>query len=152
MDISKRDARTVRRTAIAPAEPSFLEGVTVEAAVRLFHALRGNTLPGNVFETFDPFSLTDYAKARFGELSLGWRKRMMLHMAFSAQADLLILDEPTAGLDAASIGVVSELIGRRGDGCLTVLTCHEPHVLDLPDCKRYLLDKSPDGSVLRPTR
>lgn len=55
-----------------------------------------------VDQALEKFGLERHQKKHFGELSGGLRQKCLLARAFVTGADLFFLDEPTAGLDAAS--------------------------------------------------
>ena len=61
-----------------------------------------------------------------GELSAGQRRRVLLARALANDPELLLLDEPTAGLDATAqhqlLGIIEDL---RGQGTTIVLTTHD---------------------------
>jgi ABC-2 type transport system ATP-binding protein len=63
----------------------------------------------------------------FGRLSKGQKGQVMLTMALSGRPDLLLLDDPTLGLDAVARGLLfDELIGELADRGTTVLiTTHD---------------------------
>ena len=54
--------------------------------------------------------LTPYRKERCGKFSLGMKQRMGLALALLSEPELMILDEPTNGLDPAGIQEMRELI------------------------------------------
>jgi thiol reductant ABC exporter CydD subunit len=64
-------------------------------------------------------------------LSAGQRQRIALARAFFRDAALVILDEPTANLDAAGAGRVAEAIARLD--CTVLLITHDPRLADLAD-------------------
>jgi ABC-2 type transport system ATP-binding protein len=68
--------------------------------------------------------LTDVRKAIIGELSKGFRQRVGLADALVASPPLLILDEPTAGLDPNQIREVRTLIRRLADDHTILLSTH----------------------------
>jgi ABC-2 type transport system ATP-binding protein len=65
--------------------------------------------------------------ARFGELSKGQKKQVALALALAAAPDLLILDDPTLGLDVvARKSLFEEVLGDMADRGITVLiTTHD---------------------------
>ncbi len=80
----------------------------------------------------DPDALLDLvglraaADRRYRLLSGGERQRLSLALALVGRPELLVLDEPTAGMDPAAKAAVRELIGElRASGRTILLTTHE---------------------------
>ena len=70
--------------------------------------------------------LGDAASSRYKVLSGGQRQRLALALALVGRPELVILDEPTAGMDPAAKVSTRELVGSlRGDGVTVLLTTHE---------------------------
>jgi thiol reductant ABC exporter CydD subunit len=61
-------------------------------------------------------------------LSAGERRRIALARAFARDAELVILDEPTADLDAASAELVADAVERLGAGRTVLLIAHRPEL------------------------
>jgi len=82
---------------------------------------------GRVEEVLDVVELSDRADERFKGYSLGMKQRLGIAAALLKTPRLLILDEPTNGLDPAGIRDVRELVRRLGaDGRTTVfLSSHQ---------------------------
>ena len=72
-------------------------------------------------EVFDLVDLTDRARDRFSTYSLGMKQRLGVAAALLKDPELLILDEPTNGLDPAGMADMRALIRRLGSGERTVL-------------------------------
>jgi len=67
------------------------------------------------------------AKSKFGTLSKGQRKQVLLVMALAMSPELLILDDPTLGLDVvARRSLFEEVVGELADrGITVVITTHD---------------------------
>jgi ABC-2 type transport system ATP-binding protein len=64
-------------------------------------------------------------RARLRELSSGTRSRLLLLVALARRTALLVLDEPTTGLDPAAVeDTLSELAGAAADGATILLVTH----------------------------
>jgi ABC-2 type transport system ATP-binding protein len=71
------------------------------------------------------FDLAEKADARFSSLSGGQRQRLALALAFVNKPELVILDEPTAGLDPPARRELHRLImAQRSEGTTVVFTTH----------------------------
>ncbi len=74
----------------------------------------------------DRLGVTPYLQQRLGSLSFGQRKRACLLAALIGDPVLLLLDEPSNGLDPAGIKMVIELIrSRRESGLATILSTND---------------------------
>lgn len=71
--------------------------ITPRQALRLFGAFYRNA--GPVESLIERFALTEKANAPFDSLSSGQRQRLFLALAFVNRPKLVVLDEPTVGLD-----------------------------------------------------
>jgi zinc transport system ATP-binding protein len=71
-------------------------------------------------------------KRRFAELSGGQKQRVLIARALVAKPDLLLLDEPTAGVDPAATSAIAELLQKLNADGMTVLMVNH----DLPVVRR----------------
>lgn len=97
----------------------------------------GRNIPGaereRVHECLRQSGADNFARQRFSELSGGQKQRVLIARALAAQADFLILDEPTAGIDAAATQSIMELLMKLNqERGLTVLMVNH----DLPAVRR----------------
>jgi ABC-2 type transport system ATP-binding protein len=72
-------------------------------------------------ELLDLVGLADRAADRFGRYSFGMKQRLGIAAALLGDPELLVLDEPTNGLDPVGITEMRDLIGRLSGGNRTVL-------------------------------
>ncbi len=79
-----------------------------------------------VDEALDIVGLTAMGGRRIGALSGGQRQRALLAQALVQRADLVLLDEPMAGLDAASRALVADAVVQlTASGAAVVAVTHE---------------------------
>jgi ABC-2 type transport system ATP-binding protein len=81
-----------------------------------------------VTEVLDVVELTDRADDRYGSYSLGMKQRLGIAAALLPRPDLLVLDEPTNGLDPPGIRDLRGLLVSLADGGMTVFV--SSHLLD----------------------
>lgn len=111
------------RIGFLPAELQIEPRYTVAEVIDFLGALRGGFDASDVRELLDRFDL-DPAR-RFGELSTGNRRKVGVVQAFAGRAELLILDEPTGGLDPLLQHELLSLIEERvADGATVLLSSH----------------------------
>jgi len=68
----------------------------------------------------------DYVDARADSLPYGVRKRLEIARALAVEPDLLLLDEPAAGLNSAETGAIGELVRKvAASGVTVVLVEHD---------------------------
>jgi zinc transport system ATP-binding protein len=65
--------------------------------------------------------MSAFADRRIGRLSGGQRQRVFIARALAGEADLLVLDEPTVGVDAESVDAFYDLLGALNDAGITVI-------------------------------
>jgi ABC-type multidrug transport system ATPase subunit len=117
-----KDAR--RRIGYVPQTPALNEGDTCEQALRFLAELKG-VVKGRIPELLELVNLAAQRTTKVGHLSGGMRQRLALAAALLADPPLLLLDEPTASLDAESRFDLQQLIIRlRDEGRTIILSTH----------------------------
>jgi Cu-processing system ATP-binding protein len=124
-----------------PQVARFPENLTGRDVVHLLRDLRGDAVPEDD-ELFDAFGLVREMDKPVRTLSGGTRQKLNAAVAFMFRPSMLILDEPTAGLDPVASGIFKEKIARaRDEGRSILLSSHVLSELDeLADDVVFLLD------------
>jgi ABC-2 type transport system ATP-binding protein len=98
--------------------------ITPRQALELFGSFYPQPFAGD--ELLERFDLEDKADAPFDTLSGGQRQRLFLALALINRPTLLVLDEPTAGLDPQARRTLRALIGdMRTEGRTVLLSTHD---------------------------
>jgi ABC-2 type transport system ATP-binding protein len=108
-----------RRLAYVPGDVELWPNLTGGEAIDLFARLRGGTDPVHRDELCQRFDLDPSKKGR--TYSKGNRQKVALIAALASDVELLLLDEPTAGLDPLMEAVFQECIREVKDAGRTVL-------------------------------
>src|SRR5204863_1971737 len=79
-----------------------------------------------VDEALERVGIADLARRTYGQLSGGQKQRTLIARALAAEPDLLVLDEPTNGMDLPSEHALLELIAElhRRTGLTVVMITH----------------------------
>jgi ABC-2 type transport system ATP-binding protein len=98
--------------------------ITPRRALKLFASFYSD--PAAAGELVERFGLSEKADAPFDSLSAGQRQRLFLALAFVNNPGLVLLDEPTAGLDPGSRRDLHDAIaGMRESGRTVLLSTHD---------------------------
>jgi len=129
--IFDQDSREVAsRVAVGflPENPYFYKYLTAEETLRFFGRLsgmHGRALRSRITELLKVVGLTGARDRRLSTYSKGMLQRIGLAQALIHRPQLLILDEPTAGVDPAGSRGICELIVRlKNDGITILLSSH----------------------------
>ncbi len=135
------DPRYRERIGYMPQLPRFPENLTAREILAMLADLRDNP-PNRDMELLDAFGLEPELDKRLGTLSTGTRQKVNAVIAFLFRPDVLILDEPTAGLDPVASALLKDKVRRERDaGRTIVLTTHVmSEVAELADSLAFLLD------------
>jgi ABC-type multidrug transport system ATPase subunit len=105
-------------------ELGLYEELTAREQLAFAEALRGAPLPPTVHELL---GLRAYLDRPLAACSRGQRQRVALAQALVGTLPVLLLDEPTTGLDAATTTGLADLLRERvAAGAIVVVSTHEP--------------------------
>jgi ABC-2 type transport system ATP-binding protein len=117
-----------RRLGVAPQSLALYEALTPEENLRFFarvQGLSGRALEDRVTWALDFSGLQDRRKDRAGELSGGMKRRLNLAAALVHDPELVLLDEPTVGVDPQSRNaILDRVVELRGQDRAIVYTTH----------------------------
>lgn len=128
-DSSKVDSR--QEVGFLPENPYFYKHLTGEETIRFYGKLcgmRGATLTKRIEELLDLVGLDAARTRRLGGYSKGMLQRIGLAQALVQDPRLLILDEPTAGVDPIGSRQIRDLILTLKSRGITVFLCS--HLLE----------------------
>lgn len=144
LDDAAGSAALRKRVGYVTQSPSVYGDLTVQRNVAYFGAVYGQSSEA-VIEAIDAVGLSRYSQQKADDLSSGQLGRVSLACALVAKPELLILDEPTVGLDPVLRVDLWDRFAALAAGGTTILV--SSHVMDEADrCASLVLMR--DGHVL----
>ena len=98
----------------------------------------------------DQAGLGDRADIPAGRLSYGQQRELELALALAAEPRLLLLDEPTAGLDPRHSRLLADQLGQLDANVAVILTGHDPDLVALADTVTTLDHGHPPPAPIPP--
>jgi ABC-2 type transport system ATP-binding protein len=126
-DVFEQPMEARRRIGYLPETPPLYDAMTVRGYLGFVARLKGLAGPGVDAEVARVASLTGVAGVLdrlCGNLSKGYRQRVGIAQALLLDPDVLILDEPTVGLDPIQIREVRGLVRSLGGRHTVLLSSH----------------------------
>ena len=117
---------TLRRIGAMVESPTFYPYLSGRANLRYFQGIGRRGTPADIDRLLDLVDLGKRADSKFSTYSLGMKQRLGIAAALLKEPDLLILDEPTNGLDPAGIVEIRELLRDLGrNGRTIIVSSHQ---------------------------
>lgn len=126
-DVFEAPIEAKKRTGYLPETPPLYPDMTVRdylTFVARIKGVAGREVRGRVDDVMKRTHVADMASRHCAKLSKGYKQRVGLAQALINNPDVLILDEPTAGLDPKQIIETRQLIKELGGSHTTVLSTH----------------------------
>jgi len=126
-DIFDQPIEAKRRIGYLPETPPLYPEMTVRDYLLFVSRIKGvprAERKTRVADVMERTRVADMAKRHCGKLSKGYRQRVGLAQALLHNPEVLILDEPTAGLDPKQIIETRELIKQLGGDHTVILSTH----------------------------
>ena len=131
-DVLEQPLEVKKRIGYLPESPPVYQEMEVREYLSFVGKLKGMSGPklaSRVDEVAERCAIADVRSKLIGKLSKGYRQRVGLAQAIIHNPDVLILDEPTAGLDPKQINETRDLIrGLAGDHTIILSTHILPEV------------------------
>jgi len=119
---------TKKRIGLAPQELALYEDLSAQANLMLFgslYGLDGEHRAARVANVLKLVGLTDRAADKVGQYSGGMKRRLNIACALVHEPDIVILDEPTVGVDPQSRNAIFDnLVELRASGKAILYTTH----------------------------
>ena len=140
-DVVEQSLEARRRVGYLPETVPLYTDMSVNGYLRYMGTLRGmppKSIKSRLSDVVDVCRLGDYRKTQIGKLSKGFRQRVGIAQAILHEPQLLVLDEPTIGIDPIQVVETRRLIKELGNDQTVVLSSHIlPEVSML--CDRVLI-------------
>jgi ABC-2 type transport system ATP-binding protein len=126
-DVFEQPLEVKARVGYLPEAPPLYPELTVRECLRFvarLHGLRGDLLRRRMDEVVARMGLEGQQRRLLGQLSRGFQQRVGLAQALVHDPPVLLLDEPTTGLDPAQRAAIRDLIGDLGRERTVLLSTH----------------------------
>ncbi len=140
-DILEEPREVKRRIGYLPEIPPLYMDMTVEEYLRFVCAIKDVSMKnvrGHLNDICELVSIQDMRKRLIKNLSKGYKQRVGMAQALVGNPEVVIMDEPTVGLDPKQIIEIRKLIKQLGEDHTVVLSSHILHeVADV--CERVVI-------------
>ena len=127
-----KDDFDLRTIGILIEEPGFYPYLSGYENLMLLYRINHKKDSEHINHILDMVGLKDAGKKRYKEYSLGMKQRLRIAQAIMEDQDIIILDEPTNGLDEGGIKDIHKLImDLKKKGKLVLLASHNKDDLNL---------------------
>lgn len=126
VDILKDPVKAKAKMGYLPERPPLYMDMTVREYLNFMYELKNVKYPrqSHISEICERVQITDVYNRLIKNLSKGYRQRIGIAQALLGNPDLLILDEPTVGLDPKQIIDIRSLIKTLGQKQTVILSSH----------------------------
>lgn len=147
--ISEMGAEYRRKLGYMPQQQSMYPSFTVKRFLSYMAALRGMTkaeAKERIPFVLEQVELTEFADRKIAALSGGMKQRLLIAQAILGDSEILILDEPTAGLDPKQRIVIRNLIASIALHKIVIIATHVVSDVEYIAKEIVLMDQ---GNIVR---
>ena len=118
--VTPANTKPLRRVGALVGAPSLVPYLSARQNLKLLARLSPGLSTGRIDEILDTVGLGEAANRRAGQFSTGMKQRLGLAMSLMHYPELLILDEPTNGMDPAGMREIRNLLSELADQGVTI--------------------------------
>lgn len=144
--IIKRPEKIRQILGVVPQEIALYSDLTAEENLQFFgqiYGLRGQKLKNRIAEVLEQIGLTDRQKHLVKTYSGGMKRRLNIGIALLHNPEIIIMDEPTVGIDPQSRNYILETVKRlnREQGMTVLYTSHYMEEVEFLCDRIYIMDQ-----------
>jgi len=143
--IEKDDRDFKQNLGIVPQDIALYEDITAEQNLSFFaslYGLKGKELKEKTAEALEFAGLTERAKDKVNTFSGGMKRRLNIACAIAHQPEILIMDEPTVGIDPQSRNYILDSVkNMRKKGMTIIYTTHYMEEVEEISTRIIIMDK-----------
>lgn len=127
IDLLEQPEEAKRHIGFLPEQPPLYKNFTVDEYLKFCASIKGIARSGinsAVDSAKQRCGITDVSRRLIGNLSKGYQQRVGIAQAIIHSPNVIILDEPTVGLDPLQIGQIRQLIRELGNSYSVILSSH----------------------------
>jgi ABC-2 type transport system ATP-binding protein len=128
LDVRRKGTEIRKQIGVAPQEIALFPALTAYENLAYFsrmYSLPGGEIRGTVNHFLETFGLMEKANTRVGQFSGGMKRRLNLIAALLHHPRLLILDEPTSGVDVQSRNMILDYLqALKSEGVTIIYSSH----------------------------
>lgn len=126
-------------------DPGFYPNLTAKENLSLLYEINNKRNSKYIDSVIDKFGLSEFKKEKYKEYSLGMRQKLRIAQAVMENQKIIILDEPTNGLDELSVKNIRNIINdlKKEDKIILIASHNKDDLKILCD----IIYKIEDGSI-----
>ena len=129
------------RMAYVPSVPAFFPMIDGNEYLSFIQSLKGASV--NLQQHICGYQLNNHLASKFGQMSLGTQKKLFLTTLAIGNNSLIVLDEPTNGLDDESIRFLMGQIKELSQNAIVLIATHDSAFMSVINHTAIQLDKAP---------
>ncbi|MGI4857552.1 MAG: ABC transporter ATP-binding protein [Janthinobacterium lividum] len=130
LSLTRTPVAARRRLSYAPDESPVYTFITGRDFLDFVAKAKQCAVRGTVVDHAEEWGLSAYLSTRFGAMSLGTQKKFLLCAAWIGEAPVILLDEPSNGLDEVARRILARRIAERASNGLVLFVSHDAAFID----------------------